>query len=355
MNEPIRQVSLVLPLFNEERNLSPLYDEIVIAAQSMAVEIEIVFIDDGSTDASWSEVERLHRLDPRVRGVRFRRNFGKAAALAAGFAAARGDTVITLDADLQDDPSEFSRLLAKLDEGYDLVSGWKRVRNDPWHKVFPSRVFNWMVSRLTGVHLHDHNCGLKVYRRPVLDEIQLYGEFHRFTPVLAQSRGFRVGEIEVNHRPRTHGESKYGWTRFFNGLLDLMTVKFLTSFQHRPQHLLGLVGLLSLGAGVLGMAYLSVLWILTQVGVVDAGPIGGRPLLIFSATGVIVGLQIFSLGLIAELIAFRLEKRGQLFSVRDQIGDVGDSQCDLARQRWGDRARGGRGAEVKDTGDEQRG
>lgn len=325
MNDPSRQVSLVIPLFNEEENLAPLYEEIAAACERLPDRVEILFIDDGSIDASWSEIERLSRLDSRVRGVRFRRNFGKAAALAAGFAMARGDRVITLDADLQDDPAEFARLLSKLDEGFDLVSGWKRVRRDPWHKVIPSRVFNGMVSRLTGVVLHDHNCGLKAYRREVLDEIQLYGEFHRFTPVLAHSRGFRVGEIEVHHRPRVHGASKYGWTRFFNGLLDLMTVKFLTSYQHRPQHLLGLVGLASLAAGTLGMTYLAAVWTLTQVGMIDAGPIGGRPLLTFSATGVLVGLQIFSLGLIGELIAFRLEKRGHIYSIRDEVGGATES------------------------------
>jgi len=318
------RVTLVIPVLNERENLRPLYEEIAAASERTPGELEIVFVDDGSTDGGWGEIERLHHEDRRVRAVRFRRNFGKAAALQAGFELATGGRIVTLDADLQDDPNEIASLLAKLDEGYDLVSGWKRIRRDPWHKVLPSRVFNWMVSRLTGVALHDHNCGLKAYRREVLDEIQLYGEFHRFTPVLAQARGFRVAEVEVHHRPRTFGASKYGWTRFINGFLDLLTVKFLTSYQHRPQHLLGALGLTSLLLGTAGMGYLAVLWILTRFGV-PFDPIGPRPLLIFSATAVLAGMQIFSLGLIGELIAFRLQRDQNVYSVAERLGAAEES------------------------------
>ena len=185
------------------------------------------------------EIEQLAAADPRVRGIRFRRNFGKAAALSAGFDAARGELVVTLDADLQDDPREIPRFLAEIDKGLDCVSGWKQVRHDPWHKVGPSRVFNWLVGVLTGVKLHDHNCGFKCYRREIFDEVRLYGELHRFVPVLAAARGWKVGEIVVNHRARKFGRSKYGVTRIVKGFLDLLTVYFLTGFEQRPQHLLG--------------------------------------------------------------------------------------------------------------------
>ena len=209
----------------------------------------LVFVDDGSTDGSWAEIERLASQDPRVQGVRFRRNFGKAAALRAGFQAARGEIVFTLDADLQDDPHELPRFLEQMNTGLDVVSGWKQVRHDPWHKVGPSRVFNWLVGWLTGVRLHDHNCGFKCYRREIFDEIRLYGELHRFVPVLAAARGWRVGEIAVHHRPRKFGQSKYGVRRFVKGFLDLLTVYFLTGYSQRPQHLLGTVGLVSFLAG----------------------------------------------------------------------------------------------------------
>lgn len=317
-HEPASSLSFVIPVFNEAESLRELHAQLCTAASSLPHEIEIIFVDDGSTDASWSEIERIHSSDARVSGIKFRRNFGKAAALQAGFAAANGERIITLDADLQDDPAEVHHLLSKIDEGFDLVSGWKRVRHDPWHKVLPSRVFNGMVAKLTGVNLHDINCGLKAYRSEVLQEIQLYGEFHRFTPVLAAARGFSVGEVEVKHRPRPYGHSKYGWRRFVSGMIDLLTVKFLTSFQHRPQHLMGLFGLGSMALGGLGMTYLAIIWVLTRLGA-DFPRIGDRPLLIFSVTAVLIGLQIFSVGLLAELITFRVQREGQVFSVAKRL------------------------------------
>ena len=311
-------LSFVIPVLNEAESLRELHAQLCATTADFKGHVEIIFIDDGSTDGSWNEIERLHFSDARVSGIRFRRNFGKAAALQAGFAIASGDRIITLDADLQDDPAEIHRLLKKIDEGFDLVSGWKRVRHDPWHKVLPSRVFNGMVAKLTGVKLHDINCGLKAYRAEVVQEIQLYGEFHRFTPVLAAARGFRIGEVEVNHRPRSYGHSKYGWRRFLSGMIDLLTVKFLTSYQHRPQHLMGLFGLGSMTIGGIGMTYLAVLWILTRFGA-DFPKIGDRPLLIFSVTAVLVGLQIFSLGLLGELITFRVQREGQVFSIAKRL------------------------------------
>jgi dolichol-phosphate mannosyltransferase len=255
-------ISLVIPVYNEKDSLAPLYAEIAAVAQAVPpLDLEVVFVDDGSRDGSWEIIRDLARAHPEVHGLRLRRNFGKAAALSAGFRQARGDLIITLDADLQDDPAEVPHFLEKLAAGFDVVSGWKRVRHDPWHKVWPSRVFNGLVSWLTGVHLHDHNCGMKCYRAGIFREIRLYGELHRFIPVLAAARGYRVGEIEIRHRARRFGRSKYGVRRFVKGLLDLLTVKFLTGFGQRPQHLLGSIGLVSFLLGGLGMIYLAITWV----------------------------------------------------------------------------------------------
>ncbi|HMP06847.1 MAG TPA: glycosyltransferase family 2 protein, partial [Lacipirellulaceae bacterium] len=221
-------ISVVIPLFDEAETLDQLHRELVELGVLRGYELQIIMVDDGSTDGSWQAVQRLSEQDPRVLGIRVRRNFGKAAALSAGFDAAAGDVVVTLDADLQDSPAEIPKLLARLDEGLDVVSGWKVQRRDPWHKRWPSKAFNWLVGWLTGVALHDHNCGLKAFRRDVLHEIRLYGELHRFIPVLAAARGFSVGETPVDHRPRRFGRSKYGVSRIPKGLLDLLTVQFIT-------------------------------------------------------------------------------------------------------------------------------
>lgn len=305
-------ISVVIPVYNEEGSLEQLHAELaaVFSSQGGVTEpVEFVFVDDGSRDGSWPVLTRLAQRDSRIRGIRFRRNFGKAAALTAGFRAAKGSRVFTLDADLQDDPAEIPRLLAKLDEGYDVVVGWKKTRHDPWHKVYPSRVFNWMVSRLTGCKLHDHNCGFKLYRDEVLREVGLYGELHRFVPVLAQARGFRICEAEVNHRRREHGVSKYGFSRFFKGFLDLLTVRFLTGFGQRPQHLLGGVGLALVGFGSLVLLYLSLVWLR------GGGPIGDRPLLSYSIAILIVGFQLVSLGVLAELVTSYNIRPEQTYSI----------------------------------------
>src|SRR3972149_6983010 len=258
-------LSVIIPIHNEAESLPQLHGELNRVADAEGFELQTILVDDGSTDGSWSAICRLAVEDSRVRGIRFRRNFGKAAALSAGFDAAEGDRIVTLDGDLQDDPAEIARLLAKLDEGFDVVSGWKQVRHDPWHKVWPSRVFNWLVSSLTSVKLHDHNCGLKCFRREVMLEVRLYGELHRFVPVLAAARGFKVTEVAVQHRPRRFGQSKYGMSRIVTGLLDLLTVKFVIGYGQRPQHLLGAIGLLSFGLGGLGMTYLAGLWCVSRV------------------------------------------------------------------------------------------
>ena len=237
MNLP-PSISVVVPALNEEDSLESLHQQVSKACERVGSQLQIVFVDDGSTDNSWGVIQKLSRENANTQGVRFRRNFGKAAALAVGFARCDGDVVFTMDADLQDDPCEIPRFLEKLSEGYDVVSGWKKVRHDPWHKVLPSRVFNWLVSRLTGVKLHDHNCGFKAYRRDVLSEVDLYGERHRFIPVLADARGWKVGEIEVTHHARKFGQSKYGVSRLVKGFLDLITIYLLTGYSGRPLHLI---------------------------------------------------------------------------------------------------------------------
>jgi glycosyltransferase involved in cell wall biosynthesis len=257
-------LSAVIPVLNEAESLAVLHGELTGVAREHGYDLEVIFVDDGSRDDSWERIEQLAATDPSVRGIRFRRNFGKAAALSAGFEAARGDVVVTLDADLQDDPREIPRFLAEIDKGLDCISGWKQVRHDPWHKVLPSRVFNWLVGVLTGVKLHDHNCGFKCYRREIFSEVRLYGELHRFVPVLAAARGWRVGEIVVNHRPRKFGRSKYGVTRIVKGFLDLMTVYFLTGFEQRPQHLLGTLGIAAFAIGLAGLTYLTITWFLVN-------------------------------------------------------------------------------------------
>src|SRR4029078_7096345 len=223
-----RMLSIVIPVLNEADSLLELYRQIDAACSTSGIDAEVIFGDDGATEGSWAVIQEIARRDERVSGIRLRRNFGKAAALTAGLRASRGDLVLPMDADLQDDPAEIPRLLTKLNEGYDVVNGWKQRRLDPWHKVYPSKVFNGMVGALNGLKLHDHNCGLKLFRSDVAREVRLYGERHRFIPVLAHARGFRVTELPVNHRPRQHGVSKYGMRRFLRGFLDLLTITFLT-------------------------------------------------------------------------------------------------------------------------------
>jgi glycosyltransferase involved in cell wall biosynthesis len=308
-------ITVVIPVRDEAESLAELHGELsAVFASLPRGPVEFIFVDDGSRDQSWSILVALSEADPRVSAIRFRRNFGKAAALTAAFQAARGDLVFTLDGDLQDDPAEIPRFLDRLDQGYDVVSGWKKTRHDPWHKVYPSRIFNWLVSRFTGCHLHDHNCGFKLYRREVLREIGIYGELHRFIPVLAHARGFRVSEVEVRHRRRRHGVSKYGVSRFIKGFLDLLTVRFLTRFRERPLHMLGGIGLVLLGMGALGMLSLAVLWL-------DPAnrPIGTRPVLFYSIALLLVGLQLVTLGILAELVTAYNIRTEDVYSIAERI------------------------------------
>jgi dolichol-phosphate mannosyltransferase len=314
-------LSIVIPVYNEEQSLQELHRQLDEVGKQNNLQLDIVFVDDGSTDGSWAVIQNLVAEDPRISAIRFRRNFGKAAALNAGFAQARGELVMTLDADLQDDPAEIPGFLAQMEQGFDVVSGWKKTRHDPWHKVGPSRVFNWMVSRLTGVELHDHNCGMKCYRREIFDEVTLYGELHRFVPVLADARGYRVGERVIQHRPRQFGQSKYGLTRFVKGFLDLLTVKFLTGFGQRPQHILGTIGLVSFLLGGLGMTYLAIYWLVAQVRP-DLGllPLHQRPAVIYSVGLLLLGAQFMSVGVLGELVIAYTQKSDRNYSIAERIG-----------------------------------
>lgn len=306
---PSPWLSVVIPVYDEAESLPLLYEELRETLGALPWPAEIIFVDDGSRDGSITILRQLFERDRRVQVIELRRNFGKAAALQAGFAAARGERIVTLDADLQDVPAEIPRLLDAL-EHVDLVSGWKRPRRDPLSKRLPSLWFNLVVRLLTGVPLHDFNSGLKAYRAEVLRELPLYGELHRYIPVLAYARGFRVAELPVEHRPRRFGRSKFGAGRFASGFFDLLTVLFLTQYTRRPLHLFGWFGLLSLGLGTLINAYLSALWFLGQ-------PIGHRPLLTLGVLLMIIGAQFFLTGLLAELITHAAPR--QDYSVRQHL------------------------------------
>lgn len=327
--------SIVIPVFNEEETIRTLRDEVDAVAQEHGYEYELVFIDDGSSDASWSCIAELCDEFDNILAIRFRRNFGKAAALTAGFAAATGELVFTMDADLQDDPKEIPRFLEKMKE-VDVVSGWKKVRHDPWHKVGPSRVFNALVSKLTGVHLHDHNCGFKCYRREIFQEVRLYGELHRFVPVLAAARGWSVGELVVDHRAREHGVSKYGWWRIPKGFLDLLTVKFLTGFGQRPQHVLGMFGLICFVLSSIGIVVLTLAWIITRIPMFDFTPVDlhQRAIFYYSLAALVLGAQFMLTGFLAEQITAMNLRATDTFSVKERAGGTAEwrSKCETKAQ-----------------------
>ncbi len=304
-------VSIVVPLFNEAESLPELYQRIVAALEEAGASFEVLFVDDGSRDGSFETIRRLRENDDRVRAIRFRRNYGKSAALAVGFEAVHGDAVVTMDADLQDDPAEVPGMVDLLGEGYDLVSGWKKDRKDPLSKRLPSKLFNWVTGIVSGLRLHDFNCGLKAYRREVVETIPVYGELHRYLPVLAHWAGFRVTETPVLHHPRKHGSSKFGLGRFTHGFFDLLTVYFVSNYTRRPLHLFGSFGLLSLGTGFGIALYLTWLW-LSGVG------IGTRPLLQFSVLLMVLGIQLVSMGLIAEMIAHQA-RRTEDYAVHERL------------------------------------
>jgi len=307
------EISVLVPVRDEEASVGALCERVASTLDEIGRSFELVFVDDGSRDATVARVREARAKDPRVKLVRLRRNFGKAAALTAGVEHSHGPIVVTMDGDLQDVPEEIPRFLEQLeDQQLDLVSGWKRNRQDPVSKRFPSKLFNWVTRRLAQVELHDFNCGFKVYRRCVLTEIAIYGELHRYIPVLASRRGFRIGELAVSHHRRQHGSSKYGWDRLYKGLLDLITVLFITKYTRRPLHLFGLAGLVFITGGIGINLYLAVLWFLGQ-------PLGNRPLLFLGILLTLLGFQVLTTGLIGEMITLKTFRPEDSYSIEERL------------------------------------
>ncbi len=305
-------ISVVIPLYNEEGSLKELHQQLRSTLGRTNVRYELLFVDDGSTDRSFSVLRDLKRTDRHIKIIRFRRNYGKSAALSVGFDKALGDIVVTMDADLQDDPGEIPALKRRIEEGYDLVSGWKKVRRDPITKTIPSRFFNMVTRLMTGIRIHDFNCGLKAYRREVVKAVRIYGELHRYIPVLAHWEGFKIGELVVQHRPRRYGKSKFGVGRFWKGLLDLMTALFTTRYLRRPLHLFGFWGMLSAVVGAV-----IVLWLVVEK-LLGETILSNRPLFLVGILLVIVGIQFISIGLLGEMIS-RTSNSEPEYSIRDFI------------------------------------
>ena len=307
-------ISVLVPVLNEEDSVQELTTRVSAVLEEQGRSFEIVFVDDGSSDRTPDIVKQLHQADPRIKLVRFRRNFGKAAAITAGVAQSVGSILITIDGDLQDVPEEIPRFLEKLEaEDLDLVSGWKRDRQDPVSKRYPSKLFNWVTRRLAQVDLHDFNCGFKAYRREVLEEVAVYGELHRYIPVLAGRRGFRIGEIQVEHAKRRHGQSKYGWDRLYKGLLDLITVLFITKYNRRPLHLFGVIGLMFIAGGLAINTYLATLWLFLSE------PLSNRPLLLLGVLLMVLGVQVLTTGLIGEMVTFKNFRSSDSYSIREKV------------------------------------
>jgi glycosyltransferase involved in cell wall biosynthesis len=306
-------LTVLVPVLDEADSVALLTDQLRAVLDARGLSWEVVFVDDGSRDGTVQRVREQHLLDDRVKLLRLRRNFGKAAALSAGFDHARGRLVLTIDGDLQDDPNEIPRMLDMLEaEDLDLVSGWKQRRRDPWSKRLSSLLFNWFTRQLARVDLHDFNCGFKLYRREVLEQVAVYGELHRFIPVLASRRGFVIGELPVRHHPRRHGRSKYGWDRAYKGILDLITVLFITRYNRRPLHLFGVFGLLSFGAGFAICAWLAWQWF-------GGARLADRPLLLLGILLMVLGIQILTSGLIGEMITFKSFQRSDSYSIKEWL------------------------------------
>ncbi len=310
-------VSVVVPLYNEEDNATPLYCALKAAMEKAERTWEVIFIDDGSTDTTYQVLTRLHTQDNRVRVVRLRRNFGQTAALAAGFSQAQGEIIVTLDGDLQNDPEDISLLITKLNEGYELATGWRIKRQDPFlNRRLPSKLANWLISFITGVHLHDYGCTLKAMRREVAKELELYGEMHRFIPALASNLGAKIVEVPVRHHPRKNGRSKYGITRTIRVVLDLITVKFLSGYSTRPGHLFGAYGILSLLAGSGVTVFLGVQRLFFHTSLAD------RPLLLLGILLVITGVQLITMGLLGEMLSrtYHESQRKPVYKIAEVLG-----------------------------------
>lgn len=313
-------LTVVVPVLNEREALAGLIDEIDAACTSRDGGFEVLIVDDGSTDRSFELIEDLARERPWLRCVALRRNFGKAAAIATGFAEAQGEMIVTIDGDGQDDPADIPRLLAPLEDGVDLVSGWKRDRRDPWTRRWASWLFNAVTSRVSGIPMHDMNCGLKAYRGECARSLEVYGDMHRFIPVIAAQQGWRAAEVPVNHRPRRHGRSRFGLERYLRGALDLLTVLFIGRYQHRPLHLFGAIGLALTFAGVLISIYLTILKISGEA-------IGQRPLLFLGVLLIVVGVQLLTLGLLGQmLVVIRRERAGPKADEAQIAREVGSAR-----------------------------
>jgi glycosyltransferase involved in cell wall biosynthesis len=312
-------LSVVIPLYNEQESIPALYDELSSVLDELGYRYEVIIIDDGSKDASFARLRDIHERDPRWKVIRFRRNYGQTAELSAGFDQAVGDVVITLDADLQNDPRDIPKLLAKLDEGYDIVSGWRKDRKEPFFsRRLPSMLANQLISTTTGVSLHDYGCTLKAYRSVVVKNINLYGELHRFIPAVASAIGVTVAEVPVNDRARRFGKSKYGISRTFRVILDLITVRFILSYSTRPLQIFGGIGFLTGAAGVLIGLYL------TFVKLVLGQNIGDRPLLILAVLLIILGVQMVSIGLVAEIVVrtYHEAQHKPIYMVREILDET---------------------------------
>ncbi len=306
-------LSVVVPLYNEAESVFELHDQVCRVCDGVGISFEVIYVDDGSTDGSFEVLKGIHGKDPRAKVLQFRRNFGKSEALSAGFSVASGEMIVTMDADLQDDPAEIPRLMGKLNEGYDLVSGWKRKRKDPLTKRLPSWFFNRVTSLLTGIRIHDFNCGLKIYRREVTESLNVYGELHRYLPVIAHRGGFSVAELPVTHRVRKYGKSKFGSVRFARGAFDFLTITFLTRYKKRPLHLFGIFGFLSFFMGSL------ISLLLTYQKLVLDRDLSNRPLLFLGVLLIVVGVQFFSIGLLGEMIT-ELRQKTDTAVVKQRLG-----------------------------------
>lgn len=306
----IKKLSVVIPLYNEEESLQPLARDLKTILNPLSIPFEVLLVDDGSTDKSLAVLKQITREDNRFRYISFQKNYGKSAALQVGFKNIKGDVVITMDADLQDDPNEIPNLLKKIGEGFDLVSGWKKKRNDPLIKKYSSRFFNYVTRIFSGIKIHDFNCGLKAYRAEVVKDLHVYGELHRYLPVLANWQGFSVSEISVRHHARKFGKTKFGISRFFKGFVDLVTVVFITRYIKRPMHLFGFLGALAFFIGFFVNGYLTYEWYQGQ-------PLSNRPMLFLGILLIILGVQFFSVGLLGEMMVHNFQQEHE-YTIKDR-------------------------------------